>query len=716
MKRIAVALLGAAMLLSQTWREEAAKLFEERNYEASAAVLEKRLRTDPRDFNALMLLGICRQQLGALGKAEASFAAAVRVRPANPRAWFSLGRVRFLMGRFEEALSAIAEAERSGESPARVHNLRGRIEEERGQFKAALDAYRQALAADRNTVDALSGEASVLYKLRRYPEARASAEAALRLQADNAEAKRVLELVARAPRLSATGAAQPVQFTRKDAIDFRLEHFPTEEKHLISTMAGGLAVFDFDGDGLMDVFFSNGAGIPLLRKTGPRFWNRLYRNAGNWQFEDVTEAQGLQGEGFAMGAAVGDFDNDGRPDLFVPGVQRNLLYRNTPGGFIEVSREAGIRDETWSVAAAWFDYDRDGWLDLFVVNYLDWKPDMDRYCGDKAKGIRVYCHPREYNGLPNRLYRNRGDGTFEDVSQHAGVSKHIGKGMSAAVLDADGNGWPDIFVTNDTVPNFLFLNKGDGTFEESALRLGVALNDQGQPISSMGVDAQDYDNDGKLDLIVTALTGENFLLLRNAGETGFQDTTFPSRLGSLAARRSGWGAILADLNNDGWKDLFTANSHVTDNVEKLRSERYREPNAVFLNRNGIFATAQEIGPAAAHRGVAVADLDNDGRLDAVVTVLGDRPEIWRNETPGGNWLRVKLEGQSIGASVRVGSQLQQQSSASGYASSTLDALHFGLGSETEVPEIEVIWLSGTRQTIRNTKAGQTLVVREPARP
>jgi enediyne biosynthesis protein E4 len=721
MRAVAAALVATLLLVAASWREEAAKLFKERKYSASAAVLERRLKDHPRDFDALMLLGICRQQLGELGKAELSFATAAQVQPANSGPRYSLARVLFFAGRFEEALAAVADAERLHEPPARVNYLRGRIEEERGRFNEALEAYRRALAADRDMADALAGEASVLYKLGRYVEARSSAKAAMRLQPDNAEAKQVAAAVdSRPPSMIRTpevaDGATAVRFARKDVIDFRLEHFPSEKKHLISTMTGGLAIFDFDNDGLMDVFFANGAEIPSLKKSGPQFWNRLFRNAGNWRFEDVTERQGLQGEGFAMGAVAGDYDNDGHVDLFVPGVWRNLLYRNAGDRFTEVSNNAGIHDEIWSVAAAWVDYDRDGWLDLFVVNYLDWNPELDRFCGDKAKGLRVYCHPREYSGLPNRLYRNRHDGTFEDVSERAGILKHIGKGMSAAVIDADNDGWPDIFVTNDTIPNFLFRNRGDGSFEEAAVQFGAALNDQGQAISSMGTDAQDYDNDGLPDLIVTALTGENFLLLRNTGKGGFQDVTFPSRLGLNAARRSGWGVAFADLNNDGWKDLFTANSHVTDNIEQVRSERYREPNTVFLNRRGTFVAMQEIGAPAAHRGAAVADLDNDGRLDAVVTVLGNKPEVWRNETDAGTWLRVKLEGQSIGAKVRVGSQWREQSSATGYASSNLDALHFGLRENAVVPEVEIIWPNGKRQTIRNAKAEQTLVVREPARP
>jgi enediyne biosynthesis protein E4 len=711
-KQAWLAATTAVLLLAQ----DASTLFKARRYAESAALLETRLRKNPEDFSAHMLLGLCRQQLGELARAEASFTAAVRLQPASARAQYSLARVQFFLGRFEESLATAAEAQRLGEPAARIYHLRGRIEEERGQFSQALDEFRRALDTDSKMVEALSGEAAVLYKLGRYAEARSSAEAALRLDAGNTEAKRVLSQTAGVIRPRADRTPQPVHFARRDPIDFRLEHYPTQEKHLISTMIGGLAVFDFDNDGWPDLFFANGAEIPSLKKSGPRFWNRLYRNAGNWSFEDVTEAQGLQGEGFAMGAAVGDFDNDGRIDLFVPGVRRNLLYRNTPEGFVETSKRAGIHDEVWSVAAVWFDYNRDGWLDLLVVNYLDWKPDTERYCGDRNKGLRVYCHPREYQGLPNRLYRNRGDGTFEDVSETSGIGAHTGKGMSAAVIDADQDGWPDLFVANDTEPNFLFHNQRNGRFEEAAVRFGVAFNEQANAISSMGVDARDYDNDGLPDLIVTALTGENFPLFRNTGEGSFHDATFPSRLGVAAARRSGWGVVLADLNNDGWKDLFTANSHVTDNVELIRSEQYREPNTVFLNRQGVFAATQEIGPPAAHRGLAIADLDRDGRLDAVVTVLGERPEVWRNETDAGNWLRVNLKGRSVGARVRVGAQWQERTSASGYASSNLDYVHFGLGSETEAAEVEIVWPSGQKQILKGAKAGQTLVVQEPDRP
>ncbi len=717
MKWLAAAIAGILILCAQIADKNAGRLFRERKFAESAILLERQVREEPQNYAAWMLLGLCRLQTGDVAKAEQSFLAAQKLQPANPAVYYSLARARFLLGRFDEAAVAAQEAERWGEASARVHELLARIARERGQFEIALNEYRMALKAEPGFSTALSGEAEVLFRLNRYPEARSAAQAALRANAGNAEAQNVLTRMDAAPTPIATGnsVVSPVRFSRRRGLDFKLEHFPAPQKHLPSTMAGGLAVFDFDNDGHVDIFFANGAELPSFRKSGPRFWNRLYRNLGNWQFEDVTERQRLAGEGFAFGAAAGDFDNDGRIDLFVPAIPKSLLYRNTGNGFEEISQRAGIGSDAWPVAGAWLDYDRDGLLDLFVVNYLDWNPGIDRYCGDREKSIRVYCHPSHYAGLSNRLYRNRGNGTFEDVSERTGIGQHMGKGMSAAILDIDSNGWPDIFVTNDTQPNFLFQNTGRGTFKESALQFGVARNDEGRASSSMGVDARDYDNDGLPDIVVTALVGENFQLFRNSGAAAFENRTYSSRLGLTAIQHSGWGVALADLNNDGWKDIFTANSHVTDNVELIRNEQYLDVNTVFLNRGGSFSEAQHIGPRAAHRGVAIADFDNDGRLDALVTVLGGNAELWQNESAAGNWLKVKLEGQAFGARVRLGTQWQDRTSASGYASSNLDLLHFGLGSMAGDLELEVTWPNGNRQRIAGVHAGQTVVVRQPAR-
>jgi hypothetical protein len=518
-------------------------------------------------------------------------------------------------------------------------------------------------------------------------------------------------------RFQAIGAAS--------GIAMRLEHSPTPDKHLIESMTGGLAVFDYNDDGRPDLYFVNGAAIPSLEKSEPRFLNRLYRNDGDWHFTDVTAETGVGGVGYAMGAAAADFDNDGHQDLFVAGVGRNMLYRNTGGGtFEEISGKAGIRGGVWSVAGGWFDYDRDGWLDLFVVNYLQWSPAFDRYCGDRTRGLRVYCHPRFFEGLPNTLYRNRGDGTFEDVSTRSGIASHVGKGMSVAFADYDEDAAPDVFVTNDGVPNFLFRNRGDGTFEEVGLLAGFALAAHGRPVSSMGIDIRDYDNDGRPDALVTALAGETFPLFRNERHA-FRDVTHPSGLGVIAARLSGWGVAMADLDNDGLKDIVTANSHVNDLIERFEASAYRLANSVFRNVGGgrFEDVSGTVGPdfqqPRAHRGLAVADLDSDGRLDLVTTALGEPPQIWRNLTAPLPWLDVRLIGSrsnrdGLGATVRVGSQVNVATSAVGYASSSRVPVHFGLDREAPAQVVEIRWPNGAVQMVRDVKPDQIVTVTEPA--
>src|SRR5579862_1678357 len=298
-------------------------------------------------------------------------------------------------------------------------------------------------------------------------------------------------------------------------LEFVLENDPTPEKRLIETMPGGVAAFDYDGDGLTDIYFTNGASLPSLEKSSPKYWNRLYRNIGGMKFQDVTQRAGVAGAGYSMAAAAADYDNDGRVDLFVAGVRKNLLYRNRGDGtFEDVTEKAGIKSDQWSIGAAWLDYDNDGFLDLFVVNYVKWSLEFNVFCGDPERGIRSYCHPRLFDGTANTLYRNQGDGTFRDVSQETGIASYVGKGMAAVVADYDQDGFPDIFVTNDKMPNFLFHNRGNGKFEEVALDAGAAMLDSGAPISGMGADFRDYDNDGLPDIAVAALAGETFPLFR----------------------------------------------------------------------------------------------------------------------------------------------------------------------------------------------------------
>jgi enediyne biosynthesis protein E4 len=510
-------------------------------------------------------------------------------------------------------------------------------------------------------------------------------------------------------------------------ITFRLEQNPTPQKHLIETMPGGLAAFDYNADGLTDLYFTNGASIPALAKTGPSYWNRLYRNDGGMKFTDVTEQAGVSGSGYSMGAAVADYDNDGNVDLFVAGVERNILYHNRGNGtFEDVTGQAGIRGHSWSIAAGWLDFDRDGLLDLFVVNYVKWSAGDTRFCGDRPRNIRVYCHPQYYAGLVNTLYRNRGHGSFEDVSARTGIADHVGKGMSIGVADYDGDGWMDVFVTNDTVPNFLFRNVGGKRFEEAALVAGVAVSAHGKAISSMGAEFRDYDNDGRPDIHVTALAGEGFPLFHNDGAGQFTDVTERVRLTAATLRRSGWGNALVDLDNDGWKDLFTANSHVNDRIEAFEAHQYREPNSVFHNVDGAFRDmSRELGRdfqvPRAHRGAVAADLNNDGRLDIVATSLGDRVEMWQNQSPGANsWIVVRLSGtrsnrDGIGARVSIGTQTVSMTTTAGYASSVHAGVHFGLGRMAKIDRIEIVWPSGAVQTIENAAVNQVLQVREPTK-
>ncbi len=518
----------------------------------------------------------------------------------------------------------------------------------------------------------------------------------------------------------------PIRFVEQAAaaqLNFTLENSPTDTKHMIETMAGGLAIFDYDGDGRPDIFFTNGAEVPSLKKTSPKYWNRLLHNEGGLKFHDVTEQAGVAGIGYDMGAAVADYDNDGHPDLFVAGVNGSTLYHNLGNRrFEDVTAKAGIKNKGWAVAAGWFDFDRDGKLDLWVVHYTKWQLPDDRFCGDSNRGIRVYCHPKYFQGLPSTLYRNRGDGTFEDVTDRAGLGQFAGRGMSVAFADYDHDGFPDAFVTNDNMPNFLFHNKGDGSFEEVGLLTGTALRDTGKPVASMGVEFKDYNNDGQPDLIVTALAGETYPVFKNDGKGGFLDTTYLSRLGAFAVKHSGWGLGLFDFNNDGWKDLFTANSHVNDRVEQFESHAYREKNSVFVNSGGTFRDVSEeagLNLTKAHRGAAFADLDGDGRIDAVVTSLGEPAELWRNVSPGSqHWIILRLHGvksnrDGIGAVIRIFDQSAEMTTTVGYASSADAGVHFGLGSVGLVKKIQITWPSGSKQTLNDVKADQVLDVKEP---
>lgn len=516
------------------------------------------------------------------------------------------------------------------------------------------------------------------------------------------------------------------------ASTFRLENWESESRYAPETMAGGAALFDYDGDGDLDLYFANGAELPENRKTADRFSNRLFENDGKAGFSDVTSAAGLAGQRFDFGAAVADYDNDGDQDLFVAGLHGNTLYSNDgAGGFIDITETAGLSSadpdfgELWAVAGAWFDYDSDGLLDLFVVNYLSWGVGVDPVCD--AAGPRDYCHPKHYTGMPNRLYRNRGDGTFADVSVSSGIRAHVGKGMGAAVADFDGNGFLDVFVTNDKLPNFLFSNTGQGRFEETAFEATIALPEHGRDVSGMGLDARDIDGDGLAEVVYAALPGETFPLMRNTPEGYFVDITGASGIAGQTRDMAGYSAIIADFDNDARKDIFFSRGDVQ--VHPIHpGVKIRQHNSVFRNagERGYVALTEEAGfdaaPPRRHRGAVVGDLNGDGRLDLAVTALGDPAEIWINdsETSAG-WLAVDLEGTSsnrdgIGSVVRVetpeGTQFNHATTSVGYASSSAGPVHFGLGSASEVQLVEVEWPSGVTTTIRGVAANQVLHVRE----
>jgi hypothetical protein len=523
--------------------------------------------------------------------------------------------------------------------------------------------------------------------------------------------------------LLAAGVALFIDHSAKSGVTAKLENGAAGNKRLIETMTGGVALLDFDGDGLLDIYLVNGAELPSFKKTSAKYWNRLYRNRGGWRFEDVTARAVVAGSGYDMGAAVADYDNDGHPDLFVTGVRGNTLFRNRGDGtFEDVTTKAGLAGDTkWAVGAGWFDMDNDGDLDLFVVRYVDWDPAKEPVCGEP----RAYCHPKHYAPLANLLYRNEGDGQFRDVSAESGIAAHPGKGMAVAFGDANQDHLLDIFVTNDTEPNFLFLNVGGGKFRESGGPAGVAFNGDGRALSSMGADFRDWDNDGREDLYLTALTNETFPLFRGLGEGRFLDRTYLSLVGRATLGHAGWSAGIQDFDNDGWKDLFAACADVQDNTAAFSGRASRQQNLLLINQKGrTFARVDiEAAPPAMHRGAAFGDLDGDGAIDAVVSRLGESPLLLRNAWGRGNhWITLRLRGtksnrDGLGARVELrtarGKQWNRASTAMGYASSSSQLVHFGLGEERAIEEVIIRWPSGVEQKIANPQVDRYLDVVEP---
>jgi hypothetical protein len=530
-----------------------------------------------------------------------------------------------------------------------------------------------------------------------------------------------------------------VDITSASGVRFQHVASHTSKKYLPETMGSGVALFDYDNDGRLDIFLVNGAPLTdptpkgtIPQKTGPAHWNRLFHQKSDGTFEDVTEKAGLSGVGYGMGVAVGDFDNDGYEDLYVTAYGGNKLYHNNGNGtFTDVTSAAGVGGSGWSTSAAWVDLDNDGLLDLVVLRYLQWDFD-DIFCGEHREGARAYCHPDTFKPVTPLVYHNDGNGHFTEVGQKIGLALP-GKGLGIAIADYDLDGHIDIFVANDSMPEFLFHNKGNGTFEEIGLRAQVAVDEDGRTYAGMGVDFADFNNDGLPDLVVDNLANQMYAVYQNAGDGNFNYITKTSGMGRISMLHSGWGLRLMDYDNDGWKDLLIAQGHDLDTIELTNPQlRYREPMLLARNNgHGSFVDVSAASGKIFHeawvaRGLAIGDIDNDGRVDAVVSTNDGPAYVIHNETNTDNhWLTLKLIGHqsnrdAIGAMVKIvtptGAQYATVSTASSYLSSSDKRVHFGLGSDSVAQTIEIHWPSGVRQVLKDVRAGQFLPVEEPVGP
>lgn len=540
--------------------------------------------------------------------------------------------------------------------------------------------------------------------------------------------------------VDASAGASAVQFvdaTARLGIDFRHRSSATPGKYLPETMGSGVAILDFDRDGRLDIFFANGARIlnpmpagELPRKDGPEYSNRLYRQQAEGGFIDVTATAGLTGTGYCTGVAAGDMDNDGFPDLYVGGLDGGRLYRNQGDGtFADVTEASGTRGSGWISSVAFLDYDHDGLLDLFVSRYLDWSFEKEVYCGSPP--VRAYCSPSVYPALPPLLFRNLGGGRFQDVTEPSRIGRFHGKALGVAVADLDRDGRIDIFVANDGMEQFLLLGNPDGTFREEALVAGVAVDQDGNSFAGMGTDVADFDNDLQPDILVTNLSNQSYALYRGDGAGGFEWASDTTGLSQISLLYAGWGFRFIDYDNDGWRDVLITQGHVLDTIEITSPHiAYAQPPFLLRNLEGkawrnVSAESGEVfSRPAVGRGLAVGDLDNDGDLDVVLSLLDGSAQILLNE--GGNrqnWIQFELEGsrsnrQGIGAEVTVtlpdgGRRQAMVTTTSSYQSASDPRVHFGLGSADHVLEVEIRWPSGQRQLLGRQPANRLIPVREP---
>ncbi len=527
----------------------------------------------------------------------------------------------------------------------------------------------------------------------------------------------------------------PVKFTdirKQSGITFLQDSTQTEEKLYLETMGTGVAWLDYDQDGLMDLYFVQSGPTDLYKPDHP-MRSALYHNNGDGTFTDVTEKAGVAAENhYGQGVAVGDYDNDGYPDIYVTGYGSAILYHNNGDGtFTNVSKKAGVGDEgNWSTSAAWVDYDKDGYLDLVVTNYIEWSFKNNLWCGEHRPGYRSYCHPGNYKGQKTKLYHNNHDGTFSDVSDSSGVGKPEAKGMGVVVADFNNDGWPDIAIANDSWPNFLFINKHDGTFQDVSFISGLAASEDGRYEAGMGIDAADVDGDGSQDVYITHLDFELNRLYHNNRDGTFTDVTFSSGIGNKAILLSGVSMKFLDYDNDGWPDILQLNGAMVDNVQLYHSEvTYKEPLLMFHNLGkGHFEKIADgaLGPdfsrPIAGRGLATADFDNDGDIDVVTNNRGDYPSLLRND--GGNanhWLEVLLIGtksnrDGVGASLKITAgdfvHVEQSKGGMSYMSASDPRILFGLGKYTKIDSLEITWPSGQIDRLKDLPLDKIIAIKE----
>ena len=543
------------------------------------------------------------------------------------------------------------------------------------------------------------------------------------------------------PPPPAPQAQSPVTFTditNLAGINFKRAPSFTSVKYLLEAVGGGVAMFDYDNDGRMDLFFTNGAALkdPMPKnetpdKRDPKYWNRLYHQKADGTFADVTETSGLKGNGFSMGVAAADYDNDRYTDLYVTGYGGNYLYHNNGDGtFTDVTKKAGVGGGGWSTSTGWIDYDRDGRLDLFVGRYVEWDFDAGSvYCGDIRPGYRAYCHPDNFKGATNLLYHQRADGSFEDVSARSGIEEPGGKALGVAFGDLDNDGFMDIFVANDSVRQSLYHNKGDGTFEDIAISSGAGYDENGKTYAGMGIDAGDYDNDGYMDIFITTLSNETYPLYHNDRDLSFTYATNSTGVGQITLLYSGWGTHFIDADNDGLRDLFVAQSHVLDTIEKTNPYlKYKQTPLLMLNTGkGFVNVSATAGPVFSSsltgRGAAFGDLNNDGQIDVVIGSLDDVPVVLRNNGTKNHWLGLSLVGSKsnrsgIGARITISDstgrkQIFDANTSGSYLSANDPRIIVGLGSAARVRRVEVSWPSGNVQTITEPQLDRYLVISEP---